>query len=66
MATAPQRTEWWLSADSAASLAALTDLLARANQANQELVRQLRHGRMWTSPGWAQRSDLGNPPDDLW
>jgi hypothetical protein len=60
VATHPEQTEWLLSADSAASLAALTDLLARANQA---LVRQMRQGRVWTNSGWAQTPDPGTPPD---
>jgi hypothetical protein len=54
VATHPERTEWWLSADSAASLAAVIDLLARANQTNQALVRELREGLVWTGSDWVQ------------
>jgi hypothetical protein len=54
VATHPERTEWWLSADSAASLAALTELLANANQANQALASELRKGWRWTGSDWVQ------------
>jgi hypothetical protein len=54
VATHPEQTEWWMSADSAASLAAVIDLLARANQTNQALVRELRKGLVWTGSDWVQ------------
>jgi hypothetical protein len=57
VATHPEQTEWWLSADSAASLAALTELLANANQANQALTQELRKGWRWTGSDWEQASD---------
>jgi hypothetical protein len=52
VATHPKQTEWWLRADSAASLAALNDLLASTNQA---LARELGKGWRWTGSGWVQR-----------
>lgn len=57
VATHPEQTEWWLSAHSAASLAALTELLANANQANQALVRELRKGWRWTGSEQVQGPD---------
>ena len=57
VATHPKQTEWWLSADSATSLAALTELLANADQANQALVRELRRGWRWTGSDWVQEPD---------
>ena len=54
VATHPEQTEWWLSADSAGSLAALTELLANANQANPAFVRELRKGWRWTGSDWVQ------------
>ena len=57
VATHPEQTEWWLGADSAASLAALTELLANANRANQALVRELRMGWRWTGSDWVQEPD---------
>jgi hypothetical protein len=54
VATHPEETEWWLSAESAESLAALTDLLASANHANQALARELRKGWVWTGSDWVQ------------
>jgi hypothetical protein len=56
VATHPEHTQWWLSADSAASLAALTDLLASANQVNQALTRELRKGWRWTGSDWVKES----------
>lgn len=63
VATHPERTEWWLSADSAASLAALTALLATANQANQALAQELRKGLVWTGSDWVQATDPAATPD---
>jgi hypothetical protein len=57
VATHPEQTEWWLSADSAASLAALTELLANANQGNQALVRELRKRWRWTGSDWVRAPD---------
>jgi hypothetical protein len=54
VAAHPEETEWWLSADSAASLAAMIDLFARADQPNQALVRELREGLVRTGSDWVQ------------
>jgi hypothetical protein len=54
VAAHPEQTEWWLSADSAASLTALIDLLARADQPNQALVRELQRGLVWTGSEWVE------------
>jgi hypothetical protein len=64
VATHPEQTEWWLGADSAGSLAALTDLLARANQTNQALVEELRRGWVWTGSDWVQPTDAATKPDN--
>jgi len=60
----PEQTEWWLGADSAGSLAALTDLLARANQTNQALVEELRRGWVWTGSDWMQPTVAATKPDN--
>ena len=64
VATHPEQTEWWLGADSAGSLAALTDLLARANQTNQALVEELRRGWVWTGSDWMQPTVAATKPDN--
>jgi hypothetical protein len=54
VATHPEQTEWWVRADNAESLTALTDLLASVNQA---LARELRQGWRWVGPDWVQEPD---------